>query len=559
MLQAVSHPVKIQAPHYAQGAGVALHKYLDTEFLPRFQQDLSRQRLDAAEATAWLMEDRFSPHDDSLVLRLPIHRCFHLVSCEVVCDVLGGPALDPRRITSAGFVIRHVGAARERAWMLVDGEARGWEPVTGEARDPDLYRRLCANGVLRARDFAPAYTGEETHPLHVLKTRDGNGRARTLLHGFVPLGGFYYARVPAGQTPFDAASEQQLREAAGTQLPWPYGYRTPLDRTWTDEHGRPISRGVPSKGMFELLRVLAGRYHLGEPGIPENEALEALARQIHFYDARARRWRLDAVQFDDVSRGAFRSFAQYSLWDYLESCAKAKGGNPLVSWIARQEKDIDAAGGLDAMANLAPLPPRPLEGEVGDGEMGYSLYMSPADAQELRELLGERVIQLAAAKAREIPLPKFGQGVEDLYQILPFVRYEDESGRERITWVGREERSERFRVASAFDPEASRPSLIQMPGLADLRRGLAKGASVLMPPDTFNLIDALKLGKGASEDAVPEEAPGPGLGLQWICSFSLPVITLVAMILLMIMISLLNIVFFWLPWVRICLPFPKLK
>jgi hypothetical protein len=37
------------------------------------------------------------------------------------------------------------------------------------------------------------------------------------------------------------------------------------------------------------------------------------------------------------------------------------------------------------------------------------------------------------------------------------------------------------------------------------------------------------------------------------------VVTLVAMILLMIIVTLLNIVFFWLPWVRICLPFPKIK
>jgi hypothetical protein len=66
------------------------------------------------------------------------------------------------------------------------------------------------------------------------------------------------------------------------------------------------------------------------------------------------------------------------------------------------------------------------------------------------------------------------------------------------------------------------------------------------------------LKKGASEDVVPK-GDVPQLGIQWICSFSLPVITLVAMILLMIMISLLNIIFFWLPWVRICLPFPSIK
>ena len=77
--------------------------------------------------------------------------------------------------------------------------------------------------------------------------------------------------------------------------------------------------------------------------------------------------------------------------------------------------------------------------------------------------------------------------------------------------------------------------------------------------DTFDLMNSLKLGKGATPDAVPDQEPGPGLGLQWICSFSLPVITLVAMILLMIMIVMLNLVFFWLPFVRICLPFPKMK
>ena len=132
----------------------------------------------------------------------------------------------------------------------------------------------------------------------------------------------------------------------------------------------------------------------------------------------------------------------------------------------------------------------------------------------------------------------------------------NDAGKEQIQWADEQCRSLQFRVAAPFDPEASRPSLIPMPSLRDLKRGLAKGASILTPGDTFDLINGLNLKKGASEDVVGE---GPKLGIQWICSFSLPVITLVAMILLMIMISLLNIVFFWLPWVRICLPFPKIE
>ena len=74
---------------------------------------------------------------------------------------------------------------------------------------------------------------------------------------------------------------------------------------------------------------------------------------------------------------------------------------------------------------------------------------------------------------REIPLPKFGQTAEDLYQIVPFVRFANDSGSEQMQWADAPSRSPLFRVAAPFDPEASRPSLIQMPSLADLRRGPA--------------------------------------------------------------------------------------
>ncbi|MDV7392068.1 hypothetical protein RZS08_11960, partial [Arthrospira platensis SPKY1] len=141
----------------------------------------------------------------------------------------------------------------------------------------------------------------------------------------------------------------------------------------------------------------------------------------------------------------------------------------------------------------------------------------------------------------------------------PFVRSRDDCGCVHIHWGDDPACSIAFRVASPHDPDASRPSLVQMPSLADLKRGVARGVSMLTPADTFAMVNAIKLGKGASPDAVPEDKPAAGGGgLQWICSFSLPVVTLVAMILLMIMVSVLNLLFFWLPWVRICLPFPKI-
>ena len=46
------------------------------------------------------------------------------------------------------------------------------------------------------------------------------------------------------------------------------------------------------------------------------------------------------------------------------------------------------------------------------------------------------------------------------------------------------------------------------------------------------------------------------LSLNWICGFSIPLITICAFFVLNIFLILLNIVFFWLPFIKICIPFP---
>ena len=44
-----------------------------------------------------------------------------------------------------------------------------------------------------------------------------------------------------------------------------------------------------------------------------------------------------------------------------------------------------------------------------------------------------------------------------------------------------------------------------------------------------------------------------------ICSLSIPIITICALILLMIIVSLLDVIFRWLPYFIICFPLPKFK
>jgi hypothetical protein len=555
MVTAPVHAVRIKAPFYQRGLSgenCGLHRYLDPDFINRFKLDVEQRRFDQTQFVNWQNDERHSRHGREPVLRLPLHRAFHVVGGEVVCDRLGLPALDPRKITSAGFVIRKIAGGREQAWMIEDGEALGWQNAPAQLRDPDVHRRLCANGVVHKRAERPTYSGEETHPLHVLKAADAAGKTHTLLYGYLPLGGFHYHRDPAQA--LDVDSQQAVATAVQESLPWPFGFRRPLDQSWQPAYSRPIDRGRPSKAMFELLRVLTNRYHLGEQNIADNAALERHAAQLELYDLDHLPASLRDQIHDDGTRGAFLPHARGTLIDYLKACFDRGADNPLVRWIVLQEKRIDAAGGLAALSQLERLP-----SSSGNGTLELSLLITQSDAQEIRALLGQRLREQTLAKVREIPLPKFTQGAGDLYQIAIFVRSLNDEGKEQIQWADARARSIPFRVAAPFDPEASRPALIQMPTLADLKRGLAKGVSILTPGDTFDLMNSLKLGKGATPDAVPDEEPGPGLGLQWICSFSLPVITLVAMILLMIMIVMLNLVFFWLPFVRICLPFPKMK
>jgi len=549
------HDVKIQAPYFNVGGGAQLHRYLVPEFTPQFLQQLSTRQLDNSENLEWQTTDRFSRHDDNLVLRLPIHKTFYIVSCELVCNRLGMPAVDPQRITSAGYVIRRISNGKEYSWMISNDEATGWEETSTGLRDPDEHRRICRFGVLHPREDVPTYSGEQTHPMHPQTAHDADGKRRTVLYGFVSLGGQYIPRRNKGQAPFDPQSLAEFETATKQHLPWPYGERPPLNKSWYLRYTRPVTRGIASLEFFELIRLLVNRYHLGESGIEDNKNLEELVKSIHFYNVDDTVSAQMRTQFDDDTKDVFRRYRKYSLWYWFNNNFK-RDENQIIDWLTKQEQAIETAIKANKSPDQADFTHMP-QGD-GTGTTRYSLFITRSDAREFRSLLKQRVLDNATSLANEMPAQKFQQDKEDVYQIVPFVRVRDDYGKERIFWSDASVRSEFFRVASPFDPNASRPSVIAMPSLKDLRTGLAKGVGMITPPDTFSLLNALNLKKGASEDVLPEGETNQ-LGIQWICSFSLPVITLVAMILLMIMISLLNIIFFWLPWIKICLPFPKIK
>lgn len=137
--------------------------------------------------------------------------------------------------------------------------------------------------------------------------------------------------------------------------------------------------------------------------------------------------------------------------------------------------------------------------------------------------------------------------------------------------------SDRFQLAGFFDPDApARPIRIGLPidtspaGLRKFDRNTAFvmsdilcGQIARMRGLTFGDLVLSVLPFPFHKDiSVPDGGPcktGGGLNVGLICSLSIPIITLCALILLIIMVSLLDFIFRWMPYFIICFPLPGLR
>jgi hypothetical protein len=127
-----------------------------------------------------------------------------------------------------------------------------------------------------------------------------------------------------------------------------------------------------------------------------------------------------------------------------------------------------------------------------------------------------------------------------------------------------------FQLAGFFDPDApARPIRIAMPidtTPAGLRK-FDKNTAFVMSDTLCGQMQ--KMGGLSLGDLVLSVLPWPfhkGLdagtgpcGFGMVCSMSIPIITICAMILLMIIVKLFDIIFFWMPFFRICFRIPGLK
>jgi len=556
-MSAVLPRLQLHRPHYAgDGDGTMLHRYLEDQFIPRFMQDAVAGRLAGSAAQAWREQDRFGRRRDLPTLRLPMHRAFYVCCCEASCIVPGMPAVDPARIRSAGMVVRRGGDGAAARWMLQDGEPTGWQSGAVPEHEPDEHRRLVGRRLIAPRVPEPPPSGEQVHPLHkfvVESERSGRRRKHTLLFGYLPLGGSWRA----GPEPFSGSGDDGPDFSA--EHLWPFGSRgRPLvlqammldlsapstaglsaekgfdaepPSPWRQAQGLVMTDGRPNEALHGLLETLVGRYRVQDPALPENEALRTLLGRIHLYDP--------PPSIDESAGGdptLTPAHRVRSLRVYLDRRAEQ-----VLEWLGAVQRG-DSQRRLPAYEGAASP-----DSEAALGRLDDALYVTEQQAEQLRDLLVLRARAASEGVVDGLPLPRFGQDDSDVYFAKPFIRVLDAAGCEGVIWGPA---SLPFRVAAPLDPDAARPQLVALPELDDVKRGVAKGLTMLSPKSLADKIQQIRLDMDVEKD--PSKANHAGACASF--SFSLPVITICALILLMIMIQLLNIIFYWLPYAFLALP-----
>jgi hypothetical protein len=180
----------------------------------------------------------------------------------------------------------------------------------------------------------------------------------------------------------------------------------------------------------------------------------------------------------------------------------------------------------------------------GDGSLSVNLGDSDVDPQQLQARLAAAVHEVAGSPAAPPPAAP----VAATFYVLRCVYRRQRCGPLKPDVLSAP--SAPFTLAPFFDPDApARPVRISLPidpsiaGLRKFRKNVTFALSAKLRQKVMQT--------GALKD--DKLAPSGDLDCGGL-SFSIPIITICAMILLFLMIGLLNLVFWWLPFVKICLP-----
>lgn len=496
---------------------------------------VARRETWRSPAAGWAASGSFDPNEP-LKLYQPAHLRYYLVAASLVCRVPGLPdkIVDTANDEKTTFVLRRIISTQS------DGEILATEPDSYEE-----YAWLPGSGWASVSVPETITPAEERLPLFPMSYGE-NGHTRRLLVGFVPA---------ASRESFQAAP--QLAESAN-----PLSF-DPGELTSQDELADPRLAQFTAR-VTQALYLLERAINppSGNPPPPTAER----AREV--YGFALLDWmlfleeHLDAVFQAVRSEAASLSGTGSSLFAVMRSIV----GLGLLNQIYDQKNAIllgqlDDGDLPDELSILESLTVANIGSTIGLLPIDFSLPPQPGPpaAGTLEAMTGGALPAQSAGSTPaseadfETRAPKLDPRDGSLYMIR-FV-YEKPACKGTVKPVVSAP-SPPFQLASFFDAEApARPIRITMPvdtTIAGLREA-PKNVSFLLSDELRKQVERVQ---GIALGDLDEGTIGaePSINLGMICSLSIPIITICALLLLMIIVQLLNIVFWWLPFFKICLP-----
>jgi hypothetical protein len=447
----------------------------------------------------------------TLKLYQPIHQLFHVAMAEICCDTYGTPRLDPAKIDSAGLVVRRLAVDDNRnltgqreAWCKVDDRIQGWMPLANNQLDldPDPSKRPAQlkSGNAEIDSLLPIFAAlapgtESVTPFFPAPPDVCKEAKRTLLYGIIPVTSSEKSEAPPAQADFSAADLLN-------SLPF----------FLQDEPSRPGEAAKMLRPNTTITTADAGSIDL----IVLTNALFQV--QVEF----------DAFGTAPASVQFFNFLNGFTLVD-----DNAQPVNKLGDFLQNA-----------ATVLLAKTPGSSVR--VPD----HWPRFSPADRDQavrlVKEVLRTRSAALLGGDARY-------QNPARQYTIRAFARLKRPDGcPPKLFWS---DESVPFIIAPWYDNAGLPPVRIDLPDLnLDFLKSLKPNVAFSVPPSLFNTLQ-----KDPRQSAQGKDSAGGGVTIGWICSFSIPIITICAFIVLNIFLSLFDIFFQWMLFIKICIPIPLPK
>jgi hypothetical protein len=494
-------------------------------------------------AVGWV-PDGHASLGELLKLYQPAHGRFYLVASSLVCR---RPGLPPRKVD----------AAEERASMVV----RRLVPIDGATFDPSDPATYIEHGWVGDRQkgrwesvetAGGLVEGEERLPAFQLTFHDDEGRKRHLHAGVIPVAG---REVYEGHDPGPAPSPP----TPDPEDPFS-GLSDPRKSAWTEGPSAALHRVMDRDSLLAAF---------DQASDPTAEAT-ALAREIltffcldladFFQDHLPQLW--SALQAGSSTGLPTALKSVYNRLAVRVHPISSPDVHPSTTW---RQAVLDADGRRSELLR-GPLPVSPLT-------VFSAASLVDLDTAASALASGTHLDDDVLAALDAVP-GTGGPGLEDLAAAAAELTADEDAGEGAVYCVrmvyerprcGVLDRpvlsapSRPFRLAGFFDPDApARRIRLRMPGDTSIRglRKFPRNVSILLSSKLRRQVArATEMSLKDLDEGNAGSEPGWDLGM--LCSLSIPIITIVALILLMIFVQLLNIIFWWLPFFKICLPIPR--